>query len=50
MIRESKLSKFVTQRTPVEIMFTVSFGGFLVNSVTQNDGPDLGELQKGTEF
>lgn len=32
--------------TPVEIMFTASFGGFLVNSVTQNDGSDLRSHRK----
>lgn len=30
----------------MEIMFTVSFGGFLVNSVTQNDGSDLRSHRK----
>ena len=30
----------------MEIMFRISFGGFLINSMTQNDGSDLRSHRK----
>lgn len=44
--RKVNCSGLLLRGTPVEIMFTISSGGLVVNSMTQNDGSDLRSHRK----